>query len=306
LPLLAAGALLGLVGITRYFSLVLVVPALSYWFFVEFGYPRLRGAVLIVLGGAPFLALLMAYQSLVTGSPFHSSYAVMAVPDVSVSLAPYDVLSGLVATWYRLVELGTWASPTLVAIYLVCFDVKRRRRSLAFYDLIFPTFVVGFIFFPSLGGNRYGPRYYFEAFPLMLATIVSAAPLATAWARVRWGRPLAAHATAGSVVYLATALPFALLFFHQQVEAHSEPYRLVAERGLKNAIVVLESTSGPGFLEEDLARNRAALDAPVLYARDTVAVSALERAFPGRSIWTYERADPDHPGRLAPLSSVRP
>jgi hypothetical protein len=304
LTLVAAGALLGLIGLTRYFSLLLLVPALLYWFLVDVRRRRVRSATVIALAGLPFLLLLMGYQYFISGNPFRDTYAVISAPEISLSLAPPHVLHGVVVTVYRLVELGVWASPIVPAIYLVCVAVKLRDRSLAFYDLIFPTFVVGFVFFPTLGVNRYGPRYYFEAFPLMLATILSAAPQAAAWMRQLWNRPLPIHASAASAFYLALALPFALAAYHAQVEKRQEPYRLAADMALSNAIVVIKTSSDAGLIADDLARNDdTTLRAPVLYARPDADITALEQTFPGRAIWIYERDDPARPGRLSLLHS---
>ena len=35
--------------------------------------------------------------------------------------------------------------------------------------------VLSYLFFPNMGGNRYGPRYYFDAYPFLVLTVVSAA-----------------------------------------------------------------------------------------------------------------------------------
>ena len=191
-----------------------------------------------------------------------------------------------------------WVSPVLPVVYLFCLAFKLRARSLRFYDLIFPAFVLGFIFFPSLGGNRYGPRYYFEAFPLMLATVFSVAPQIALWARRRWERPLALHGAASTAVYLMVALPLALSAYHAQVEKREEPYRLATGAGLRNAVVIIETSSGGGLLAEDLARNEQARDAPVLYARKGSDAATIARSLPGRTVWVYRRVGADAPGEL--------
>lgn len=296
--LLAAGALIGLIAITRYFSFILLIPALLYWYFAELRRDRLRTLLIVGLGVLPFLVLLLAYQYFVTGDPLRSTYALITDKDASLSIAPADLFYGMEATVYHLVELCVWASPVFPVIYLLCLILKLRARSLQFYDLIFPTFVLGFIFFPSLGGNRYGPRYYFEAFPLMLATVLSVAPQVAAWARRWWERPLALHAAASTALYLIVALPLALSAYHAQVERREEPYRLAASQRLRNAVVIVESTSGGGLLAEDLARNEQTLDAPVLYARKGSDAATIVRSLPARTVWVYRRADPDAPGEL--------
>jgi hypothetical protein len=289
--LVTCGALLGLIGLTRYFSLVLLFPALAYWLFVENRSGRLRMIVVMILAGLPFLACLMAYQYWVTGSPLRDTYSLITADpdDVTLSLKPHAVIYGAQLTLYRLAELSIWTSPLLLPAYLVCFLSKAKSRSLAFYDLIFPCFILGYVFFPDLGGNRYGPRYYFDAFPLMIVTIVSSKSQLASFAKGLNLRVLAMNAIAISAVYLLTSLPFAFKDYHAQVVMREEPYRLAAARQLENAIVVIESPSGRGLEGDDLARNEADLEAPVLYARSEASMSELRRRFPQRSIWRYER-----------------
>jgi hypothetical protein len=288
--LLACGALLGLIGLTRYFSLILLFPALAYWMFVENRSGRVRMIALVTLAGLPFLAWLMAYQYWITGNPLHNTYSLITADDAHLSFEPDDVLEGAQLTVYRFAELSVWGSPLLLPAYVVCLVSKIRHRSFAFYDLIFPGFVLGYVFFADLGGNRYGPRYYFDAFPLMLATIVSAAPRVTSRVPGATRRALAMSALATSGVYLLTALPFAVKDYHAQVVTREEPYRLAAAHGLANAIVILETSSGRGLLQSDLARNEPDLHAPVLYARPEVPIPELRRRFPDRSIWMYTKA----------------
>jgi hypothetical protein len=289
--LATCGALLGLLGLTRYFSLVLLFPALAYWLFVENRGGRLRMIVVMILAALPFLACLLAYQYWVTGNPLRDTYSLITADpdDVSLSLKAHAVIYGAQLTLYRLAELSIWTSPLLLPAYLFCFLSKAKSRSLAFYDLIFPCFILGYVFFPDLGGNRYGPRYYFDAFPLMIVTIVSSRSQLASLAQGLNLRVLAMNAIAISAVYLLTSLPFAFKDYHAQVVMREEPYRLAAARRLENAIVVIESPSGRGLEGDDLARNEADLEAPVLYARSEASMSELRRRFPQRSIWRYER-----------------
>ena len=288
--LVACGVLLGLIGLTRYFSLALLLPALAYWMFVENRSGRIRMLAVVALAGLPFLAWLLAYQYWITGNPLHNTYSLISAHDVFLSFKPDDVLEGAQLTLYRFAELSVWGSPLLVPAYLVCLVSKVAGRSLRFYDLIFPCFVVGYVFFADLGGNRYGPRYYFDSFPLMLVTIVSAVPQVTSWVAGTTRRALVTGAVAISGLYLLIALPFAVKDYHAQVVTREEPYRLAAARGLANAIVILKTSSGSGLLGPDLARNEPGLHAAVLYARPEVPIPQLRREFPDRSIWMYAKA----------------
>jgi hypothetical protein len=302
--LVMCGVFLGLLGLTRYFSLVLLFPALAYWLFVENRSGRLRTLVVLILAALPFLACLLAYQYWVTGNPLRDTYSLITADpdDVALSLKPHALIYGAQLTPYRLAELSIWASPLLLPAYLCCFWSKVKSRSLAFYDLIFPCFVLGYVFFPDLGGNRYGPRYYFDAFPLMIATIASSTSQLAQFAKRVNLRVLAMNAIAISAVYLLSSLPFAFKDYHAQVVRREEPYRLAAAHRLANAIVVIASRSGRGLEGDDLARNDPDLETPVLYARSGASISELRRRFPNRSIWRYER----EPGKSADLKLIFP
>ena len=104
LALVAGGALLGLIGVTRYFALILVLPALCYWLIRETHHARIRMIAVLALAGMPFLCLLLLYQYFITGNPFRSTYALVTVKDVEMSFALKDILHGAKLTIYRLVE----------------------------------------------------------------------------------------------------------------------------------------------------------------------------------------------------------
>lgn len=299
--LLAVGALLGLVTVTRYTSLLFLTPALAVWFWGQRTRGWTRVAALVTTGGLPFLVLLLAYQHAVTGSAFRTSYAVIDAPDVFLSLNPRGIADGLKFTAYRAVELAIWVSPTLLAVYAAALGIKLRRRDLAFYDLVFPAFIVGYVFFPSLGGNRYGPRYWFDAFPLVLLTVATAMPALSGWLGERWGgrgRAVVAHALLASACWMVTAYPSAVAGYAAQVWERQDLYRQVAEQRLTKAIVIVATPTEPKIVAEDLARNGTVLTGDVLYTRPGADVARLRAAFPDRTVWTYRRDSMAEPGTL--------
>ncbi|MBV8974935.1 MAG: hypothetical protein JOY74_07425, partial [Sinobacteraceae bacterium] len=248
---------------------------------------RLRIISALILSGAPFLAALLVYQYWVTGNPLRSTYSLITTADVVVSMKPENLLEGAWEMRHRFAELGLWTCPLLLPAYVLCLLSKLRTRRLAFYDLVFPSFVLGYIFFADLGHNRYGPRYYFDAFPLMLVTILSSARGAAAEEWPASLRRWVVGAVLLSGVYIACALPFAYDAFRRQVNQREEPYRLAASLGLDDAIVIIEHASGPGLIPTDLARNDVRLQNRVLYARAGSTVEELHRWSPARSIWIY-------------------
>jgi hypothetical protein len=92
----------------------------------------------MALGGLPVLGLLLAYHRLVTGHPLRSTYALIAVPDFTVSFAPEVIRHDLALIPYRMAEFGVWASPVLLGVHALSLLSKVLRREVAFYDLVFP------------------------------------------------------------------------------------------------------------------------------------------------------------------------
>ena len=197
----------------------------------------------------------------------------------------------------RVAELALWASPILLIAYCGCLLLKLRDRKLAYYDLVFPSFLFAYAI-ADLGGNRYGPRYCFEAFPLMMVTIVSALPSVTARVDRPTDRSMLPLALVACLLYLLGTWPLVLTGFRLEVFSRQEPFRLATQAVSGNAIVILDTKSAMGLHYWDLVRNPPSMDTTVLYARSETDIGALRKAFPERSIWRYSRLDPTQPGQL--------
>jgi len=104
--------------------------------------------------------------------------------------------------------------------------------------------------------------------------------------------------SAACLLSMLAIWPLVLAAFHREVFIRQEPYRLVAEAQLRDAIVILQTESALSLVAADLVRNPSGLDAPVLYARDTAAIDALQSAFPTRSIWRYRHPRGEPSGEL--------
>ena len=290
---LLVGMALGGVGIIRPYDALWMGLLFAVWA-VSARRRILRSDGLIALAGLPFLILLLVYQQLVMGGFFTSTYSVAGGQQIRA-----EVSYGSIGVLARLgQELVVWTSPALVMLYLGAFWVKLRARRLAFYDLVAPILVVAYFVQGWLGGNRYGPRYYFDFFPIMFLTMATAWPLTLA--RLR---RLAAEVAGLGLIYTLMPLPFIAVFFHTIVWERQDVFRQAEQRGLKNAVVMIATDAGvllPMPLL-DLPRNEPGMNADILYANGKVAdAQALRRTFPGRTIWLYERAPDDPVGELRP------
>src|SRR5204862_1484037 len=115
------------------------------------------------------------------------------------------------------------------------------RKKLDFFDWIVPATVGAFVFYGGNGGNQYGPRYYFEAWPLALITVAKAIdPLllgGLGGARAAW----VASAILGHMAFqIGYAFPRAERE-HRVVVEREDLYSKVEEAKLHDAVVVVKS-----------------------------------------------------------------
>jgi Dolichyl-phosphate-mannose-protein mannosyltransferase len=301
-----AGVALGMLGLIRLFDpLLFGLP-----FLVAFLWRAKRrhyvAAPSIILGGLPFLAALLLFFGVTTGSPLPKMasairFGLFPVDEDGHTRTPFDQLR---IAARLLGELAVFTSPLLLPGYLAAFAWKAIQRRLSFFDFIFPVTVAVFLLIPFDGGNRYGPRYYFEGFPFVVLTIVSAlVPVLQNRARPR---------AAASAVFLISTHPawciaasiFLGWIFRGIIDERMDLYDQARAQGLHNAVVVIRSGTGRlrGFKPQDLTRNGLAIDGDVIYALDIPdRLGDLRGLFPHRRFYIYAR-DPDSPvGALSPL-----
>jgi hypothetical protein len=314
-----AGAALGWAGVTRtYDAFIFLVPFAIQFFRVAHARHYLFAAT-IGLGGLPFLAGLLLYNRAITGSALLSVIS-WGYPLFTFGLYPADAAGNhsnpamqLLLALYNIGDLVPWTSPFLVAGYIVAFRRKIAAKTLAFYDFIFPLAVIGYFFFNGLGGNRYGPRYYFVGYPFLVLTVVSVlVPILKDKAHLRRVQFSMGLITA-HVLFCLIATVRLGIFFRGVVNERMDMYEQVKAEKIHNAIVIVQSAGGTylPFTPKDLTRNGISIDhQDVLYALDIPGrMSELERAFPGREFYVYSRKIGTTEGKLRALrieDPVRP
>jgi hypothetical protein len=304
---LGAGAALGFLYIIRPFSAVLIAIPCTVELLRRARSLHYRRLAWFFLGSFPFVIGFFFYNNAITGSPLLDPIS-WGSPKLHLGLQPVDESGNHVTLFYtagfaifRLVELAQWTSPLFCLVYAAAALWKLGCRRLAFYDFVFPLFLLGYLFFPHLGGNRYGPRYYFEAYPFMVLTVISAT---TTWlAAWRTGSRQAAMfgVLVGAIIMGLAAYPAFAYQFRGIVNARMELYEVVNNSRLSNAIVLIRLHIG-GMGPEDLTRNGIDLLQSVLYAVDQPEqYCTLTRAFPGRKLYRYERNNDSGVGILGAL-----
>jgi hypothetical protein len=259
---LAVGLCIGLMGITR--TQNAVIFALPYVIALAMTPGRRMGLIWFGLGGAPFLAALLAYNYVITGHP-------LTAVAVTTRHEPFGAPSAksLWLTWRRFTDLIIWTSPVLALGYIVAFFTAIKRRQTDFTDWIMPATVVLFLFFSAYGGNQYGPRYYFEAWPFAVLTVLKVIDPILFGVQRPAAAPWIASGLVASLMFECAYLPARLEREHRVVVERQDVYRQAEKEGLDNAIVIVASKVGtirpmpPG----DLIRNGLHIgEQKVLYA----------------------------------------
>jgi hypothetical protein len=319
LDALLLGGAVGAAVLTRYYTgllcalpmLLIVVRPLNRF---------LRAVPWIIIGGLPFAAFLLFYNQAVSGSAWRLSLS-------GVSLyfdhwfAPNWLPRGFDMLGTHLLRYLLWTPPAFVFVAAGlavaefrawnadgsrCLD--RRRGALV---LASAALVVGMFPYTDRGGNQYGPRYYYEAFPLLVVFVVSVLS-----ARLRGGSGPSSVASARRLaialgVSVAMVVPLTAWHAYQEwrvVRERTDVYRQVTRAGLRNAIVLLSGRVGRvrSMAATDLTRNGVTWDAPVLYALDWCAGNAtLARTFPNRALYRYAYDRAAGAGHLEAIGAQR-
>jgi hypothetical protein len=282
---LLAGLCIGVVGVTRTQNAVPFV--LAFLFMLAGRRDRWPGVIWFGLGGLPLLCGLLAYNAMTTGHP-------LTPPQNVLGEEPLGRLGveSLTMNAKRIVRLHVWTSPILLYGSGAAFLVLLVRRKLGLTDWILPLTVLMFLTYAGDGGNQYGPRYYFEAWPFALLTLTKVAAGLLDSPRP-WVREWTASAAVAALALQLAYLPPRLEREHRVVVERQAVYRAVAAAHLTRAIVVIEGPVGKirTFGPEDLVRNGLDVGSTdIIYAHASPGGDAeLRRAYPGRPLYTYRQ-----------------
>lgn len=280
---LIAGLCIGFLGLTRNVTVAAVLLA-----FLPFELRSLRGWWRLAaagVGALPSAAALLWYQYRITGDPMKPAYwlAGRTVDHLYFDLPSIE--KGIVNNNRAFGELELWVSPLLLLLWLVAFVMLLRARKITPADLIFPAGILVFCFYPLHAGMRYGPRYFFDFWPLAMVTIGSVSVVLPSAFKHGFRQALIA-----SICLSIVSWPMLAFIWHKVTLDRQELYNRVEEAHLDHAVVCVDASSGKllPLPASDAVRNDIRSQAPVLYVRCNLAgPDAIHRAFPTRSVWLF-------------------
>lgn len=281
---IVAGAAIGLMGVTRTQNAAIFLIPLVVALVMTPG--RRVGLIFLGFGGLPFLIAFLAYNYEITGHPL------VTVQSLRDSPLGYPTSKTIDLTVERIAELMVWTAPLLIIGYILSFAIVLYRNRYDFTDWIMPLTITFFVFYDGAGGNQYGPRYYFEAWPFaILTTLKVLEPVLFGPEPKRYAAWIGSALVASLLVQLAY-LPARFYREHAVVVARQAVHSAVERAALENAVVIIASRTGRdirGMGSKDLLRNGHDLNTQnVIYALDLKQNNEkLKSLFPDRQFFVY-------------------
>ena len=200
-----------------------------------------------------------------------------------VEMQEFGPLDALVYLGRNLGRLLLWTVPGLPLLAIAGVWWGRCDRWMRLFAISAVLLLVAYFFYPTEGGNQYGPRFYYES--MVFLTILAARGLLFIWHRskVREWRRMFYYAVVLIVLLDLFSIVYYGNYYQRQIYERRSIYRLVESRKLKNAIVFVGSPSGD-MTQGDLIRNPPDLSkADVIYAWDMGRRNIdILKAFPSR------------------------
>jgi hypothetical protein len=245
---------------------------------------------------------LLAYNHALTGNPLMLSKG---------GVEQYDTLWFAEGTWHRgaefmlahLWDLVLWTPPALLIAYLVSLRSVPLMSRLGAVGAGFALLVVGLYPYMNRGGNQYGPRFYFDGYPLLVigatAVLFGSAPFE---ARSRGARRLVYLAFVSLLMHVPIAA-HQISMHHEDVIERLDVTRQVERAHLQHALVFVANWVGMDrpMPPSDYIRNGVTYDGSVLYALDLGDQNrALEDYYADRTCFTYSYDRTQRAGSLRP------
>ena len=268
-----AGFSLGYGLMTRYLSMfAMALPVLIFVIYPGFKRKEIRRAGLCAffLAAGGVTALHLYYNFLITGNLLNTPNHYFHAHERLGFIAGYT--PGLALHYFeqRLLYLTEWTPPALTLIFLAgLFFFKPLHAWDKGVRSSVISLAMAYLFYYSWGGNQYGPRYYFEAYPF-LSLLASSFLIRIYQAGEGRAKKMAAGMTLASLLGALPIFFYHASFFRTVSAERRSAYDLAEAMTAKPALVFLSGFLGNKLVisPEDSVRNDPFLDSPVIYAHD--------------------------------------
>lgn len=298
---LAAGFFLGLAATIRYFTAFLIFLPFIPVLLNNYRTKSLPIFLWIGLGALPCLIFLLWFNHSITGNSF-LPVTMWAYPDEALGFVKgHTPLKGVEHVVRRIGMFVYYCSPALLvlyAIYLVQKLLDKSDRLNHVEDYTYALLAAGYFFYYEIGGDQYGPRFLLEAFPF-LALFVTRRVLES---RSQWA---IAFFIAG-FIYAIIKIPILSVREHAVIRERTDVYKQVAERKLKNAVVMISPFVGDirPMPVGDLTRNEPSFQSDVLFVSDIPGANKeLFNHYPRRDFYRYQWLPGQGKGSLVKLET---
>jgi len=288
---LLAGVCLGAMVITRYYNAVLIAIPVFIYLFYQYRWKCIPTLFLIGVGSLPFFIFLFWYNYSITGNGL-LPVTVWADPRerLGFGVRGYTPIEGIEHFIRRVFLFLYWSSPALLLLYVVFLFQKVRSRVQRFFhpeDYYLLMLILGYYFYHHIGGNQYGPRFWFEGTPFLTLFVVKK----TFDTKAKWVWAL----FAAGLIYGIVKIPYIIHREHRVIEERMDIYTKVKESKISNAVVLVATHTGiiRPMGELDLTRNGMDHNSSVIYAHDLGERNQeLMKFYPDRAFYKYVR-DPE-------------
>jgi hypothetical protein len=293
---LLAGFCLAFVLLIRYYTALLIFIPFFVYLLTEYKWKVVPLFFWMAVGSVPCVAYLLWYNYSITGNPF-SPVTVWAYPDEQLGFVRgHTFLRGLEHFVRWIIMFIYWTSPGILILYMIFLWRKIKTPAERFArpeDYAMVTLIIGYFFYYQIGGNQYGPRFFFEALPFVIVFVVNR----VFEAREKWATALLIV----SMLYPVARLPFISYREARIVDQRQDVYDLVEEQKISNAVVIVASPTSPlrPMPAEDLTRNDSKFMNDVIYVLELPRINPqLEDYYRDRSFYKYVRDLDDPQGEL--------
>jgi len=294
-----AGIALGLIMLIRYYTAALLFLPFFVVILHRHDWKAFRLFVLMGLGALPCLVSFLLYNYEITGNPL-TPVTVWGYKNEGLGfINGHTFLKGLEHILRRFFMFSYWSALPLLVLYFYYLIRKIRNKNFRFTvpeDYVFVIFIIGYLFYYEIGGNQYGPRFYYEAYPFLVIFVVHQVFTS--------GHYFARIFLYASTLVMLVRIPFIAYREHKIVDQRQDVFDLVNESHIRNAVVLLSAGTCDirPMPTGDLTRNDPNFENDVLYALDKPQYNpSLMKMYPHRQFYRYERVSDLENGRLIRL-----